>query len=110
MSKPHGSYLPKPRTTEDVEWHFYDEAFQAEFPALFELLACTKQDDKPRESASITLYVDQGRLKGVVSDKTSKMSFFATLSGSYTALVELDTAIREGRGEWRKQKEGWVKR
>lgn len=110
MSKPHGSYLPKPKSIEDKEWHFYDEYFQAEFPAVFELMAATKQDGKPRESASVTFYVDQGRLKAVVSDKTSKMSYFTTLSGSCHPLAELDAHIREGKGDWRAQKEGWVKR
>jgi len=110
MTKPHGSYLPRQAVTEDREWHFYDEGFQAELPAVFELLAATKQEGKARESASITLYVDQGRLKAVINDKNTKMSFFCTLSGSYNVLAEIDTALQEGRGEWRKQKEGWLKR
>jgi len=110
MSKPHGSFLPRAPVAEDKAWHFYDEGFQAEFPALFELLAATTQDGKPRESASVTIYVDQGRLKAIVSDKSSKMTYFTTLSGSCHALAELDRNIQDGKGDWRKQKEGWVKR
>jgi len=72
------------------------------FPALLEFLsACRWPDGKKRKPGSITLFVDQGRIKVALNDRDQDLVCFVTLNGLGGLFDALELVLSEGSGDWR---------
>jgi hypothetical protein len=79
-------------------------------PQLFQLLSLPEVEGKPREPASIRLFVQDGRLKAAINDPSSGMVWFATLDAEMAPLDALEAHFGGDLGEWREQKDKKDKR
>jgi len=105
MAKPE-DFLPRKVARDRLgEWHWQDEEFQAEYPAVFALLAAARMDGVWRTGASITLFCDTGDLKFVVSDRQTDQSLFGTLDAAKPFWEQLEGFIRNHPDDWRAKKD-----
>jgi len=104
------SYLPSKAAPSLLLWHWESEGWQKRYPALFQLLSLAQADGGPREGATLTLFTGEGRLKASLFDRHTEMTLWLTLEGQDDTLAEIDQLIRQGKGEWRKKREGYQRR
>lgn len=102
------SYLERVRpTTEDgPELVMVDDSlFSSRWPALLEFLTRTSwSETEPRETGTVTLFVEGSRLKLCLSDRDSDMVAFVAGDGPADALDTAEAALRENRLDWRASK------
>lgn len=80
-------------------------------PSLWEFLALRRFDDgTARQAGSMTVFVDDGRLKVALSDKEGGMVGFVSLDELADLAKDLEKAILSGKVDWRKQKDTKGKR
>lgn len=103
-------FLPRKADRQLTLWHFENDSFSTELPALYQLLAMAQADGGPREGATLTLFAGDLRLKAALTDKHTSQTLWLTLEGNADALREIDKLIAAGKGEWRPAKTGWQKR
>jgi len=84
---------------------FVDEQGWKKYPSVIEFLSTTEWGpDDERKPGTVLLFVDEGRLKGCLTDKDSGMVAFVSLNALSTALVELETILAKDQADWRKSK------
>lgn len=78
-----------------------DPHFADCYPALYEFVTTCSRNGKPRQTASITLFLDTGMIKCFVNDRETAQSFCVS-SGTLLDAIELaDRAIQDGTAQWR---------
>lgn len=101
------SVLPQSQTPtardEKAPWWDCPE-FAAAFPSLFELLSAPEAWGKPRQPASINLFVHGGKLKAAVNDWSSWMVLYVTIDPSERLYAVLDAALAQSDADWRPMK------
>lgn len=82
--------LPPPAdmATLDLLWSFLSDSFWAEGDA--------------RQLGSVTLFVDQGRLKAALNDRDAGEVGFVTLEHHEPLWAQLDQSLRSERIDWRR--------
>jgi hypothetical protein len=76
-----------------------------DLPALTEFLACgTYESGDRRETGTVTLFWEAGVWKCCLNDRDQGMVGFITLPELVDAILFLEEALVEGRGEWRQAK------
>ena len=98
------AFLPSAPDTAVNEYHFDSDGFRQLCPRLYTLLAKQVVKGKPRETATVRLFADGGRLKAAIHDKASGQTFWATLEAASDPLMELEGLLAAGRGDWRKDR------
>lgn len=95
---------PEKSTARDsvpVTWH--DEDFARRWPTLAAYLSDTTWDDgKKRETATLTLFVDDGCLKACLSDRATARIAFVTETTLQGLLDVLQEGLEDDSIEWRK--------
>lgn len=102
------SYLPRKGSSKygaSKAPHLEDEEYVRANPALGALLSISRVDDKPRESARLSIFCDGGRLKFCVSDTFSGMVIFGTLDASESWSDQIETFLTTHADEWRTARE-----
>lgn len=79
---------------------FEDPEFADGFPHVYALLAATRRADKFRLPSTITIFVDNGRLKACVSDRSASQSLFMTIDTSEEFWFQLNAYIAGNPKEW----------
>lgn len=98
-------FLPRKRTSERLgEWHWQDEDFATEYPAVYALLAAARMEGIWRVGASVTLFADSGELKFVFSDRQTEQSLFGTLDAAKPFWEQLEGYVRCHANDWRAKK------
>jgi len=84
-----------------------EDALSALYPLLVQFLTLDayKNGDK-RVPGSITLFSDQGVLKGCLNDKDADQAAFVSGSGLEALLESVEVGLREDRLDWRQAKKG----
>lgn len=73
--------------------------------ALLEFLsAAVYPTGEPRQTGTLLLFVEEGRVKACVSDRDQAAVAFVTGSGLLSTLSLVEESIREGTLDWRPQK------
>lgn len=85
-----------------------DAEFKRQFPILWDFLTLQGINGTARKPGSITVFCQDGKVKGWLNDKDQ--GFFTVISAStFGGLWEaLDKGLREGTLEWREDKK-WKK-
>lgn len=82
-----------------------DPYFAEKFEALHEFLVLTEWEDKsPRETGTLTLFVDQGQWKARLNDRDGGLVVFLAAEGYIALLEALEAGLREGTLDWRVDK------
>lgn len=99
------SFLPQRRNIIEGTPYYEDATMGETYPALYELL-CSSRDaeGKARLAASLSIFVEGGRLKACIADKSTSMVWFTTLDGSRGILEQIESSLVRGAGEWRPRK------
>jgi len=83
----------------------FSTAFQTRFPALVEYLTVDKWDDgKPRETATISLFIDAGALKACFNDRALSRNAFVTGDSVEGILDALEAGLVNETLDWRMKK------
>jgi len=78
-----------------------------ELEALCEYLSLSKwEDGKPRETATISISVDDGRLKGCLNDRANQRSAWFSGATLGALLCNMDESLRTGEVGWRRNQWG----
>jgi len=86
-------------------------AFGAEHPAIWEYLTLAQHDTgTPRETSTLTLFVDEGRLKAVLRDRDACQALFATGPTVEELLASLEGMLTDHLADWRSDKASGFKR
>jgi len=101
MSKAKKSYLPEKSAAKTVPWLWANDKFEEKYPALYELLAAGLYEGEPRKPATLTLYVLDGRLKAVLSDKHTGQALWLTLEPFDDVLAEVELRLTDGKEAWK---------
>lgn len=81
---------------------FSDDEFVRVYTHLFHFLADTKWDDGgARETATLLLFFDAGRLKGALKDRAASRVAFVTADSVAGLLMTLERGLGEDSLEWR---------
>lgn len=79
-----------------------DKEFQKAYPALWEYLTATEYDkDKPRETATLSVFVDGGKWKSVINDRDNQRSGFTTSDTFNGVITETDARLQTDSMDWR---------
>lgn len=100
------SWVPSKKATPRIpEWHWSDDEFKQEYPAVYHFLAQGRLEGIYRPGGSITVFCDDQRLKAVVSDKHTEQYLFLTLDVSKSFWEQIEGYLRNHSDEWRTRKE-----
>jgi hypothetical protein len=84
---------------------FVDERFSGLYPVLAEYLASgSYEDGSLRQTASLTLFTEDGRLKACLSDKDNGRVGFISADSFLGLLEALEVALSEDSMDWRASK------
>ena len=76
------------------------------YPALVEYMTLDKwEDGKPRATASLLLFMDQGRVKARFSDRALSRTLWLSAESLRVLLECLEADLEEGTGDWRQEKQ-----
>lgn len=76
------------------------------WPTLWEYLSSAKWDDgSVRETSTLMLLVDEGRLKGCLNDRALERSCWVAADSLMGLLESLEAALESGGTDWRARKE-----
>jgi hypothetical protein len=71
-------------------------------PALWEYLTCdTWPDGKRRQTSTLSIFVEDGKVKASLNDRAMQRGLYATGSSLGDALLCLEHAIATDRADWR---------
>lgn len=85
-----------------VAWHGPDDDLLSPYPGVCDFLGQDQwEDGSPRVTGSLTLFLDDGRLKACVSDKDGHRILFVTGSTLAAILDAVEVAVVSGEGDWR---------
>jgi len=71
-------------------------------PALWEFLTLTEHESGvPRATSTLTLFVDEGRLKAVLRDRDASQALFATGATVEALLGSLEAMLADPLADWR---------
>lgn len=77
-------------------------AFGKQFPTLFEYLTHEKWDDgKPRDTSTVSLFIEGGVFKLALNDKDLSRSLYVSASSYADVWVALETALNDSLADWR---------
>lgn len=80
-------------------------AFAKEHPAIWEYLSLdTGKDGGKRDTASLTIFVDEGQLKCCVSDKEAQEVAFWSAETWEELIAGVEADLSVGEGDWRASK------
>jgi len=105
------SYLQKRAPTESGNgvspaWAFAPSDMDR-WPALLEFTTSRAwPDGSLRQSGTLLLFADEGRLKVCLSDRDQGLVAFVTGDGVLSLLDAAEQMLREGDGDWRPQRQG----
>lgn len=87
-----------------------DAAFVERFPVLYEYLTRDKYEDgKPRQTATISLMIEDGAAKGCLNDRDCSRSVWVTSDSPQSILSALEAALSaDVEPDWRYY-QGWGK-
>lgn len=72
------------------------------YPALWEHLTSTAWvDGSPRDTSSILLFQDSGKIKLMLTDKAAGVLCFVTGSSVDQAMASLEAQVQDGTADWR---------
>lgn len=79
-----------------------DSDFQKDYPALYEYLSAVLfSDGSPRETSTMTIFVEHGRFKAAVNDRHNEGVLFCS-ADTYGELMEVvEECLKTGDGDWR---------
>jgi len=98
-------HLPRKRPEKGLGgFHWVDEEFGAEYPAVYNLLAASRLDGEERVGASITLFADTGELKCVICDRETEQALFLSLDAGKGLWEQLEAFVRGHSHAWRPSK------
>lgn len=84
---------------------FDDESFQQSYPVLFSYMCdLCYEDGTARKTATLTLFADEGTLKGSLNDRDNERSLFLTARSLMELLDSLETALCDAKTVWRAYK------
>lgn len=101
MAKARKTFLPSQVAPKTLEWLWANDAFEARYPALYELLAAGILEGDPRVGATVTLFVSDGRLKASVVDRQTDQALWLTLEPFDDVLAEIELAVTSGKEAWK---------
>ncbi len=79
-----------------------DANVRAKYPALLEYLTTTKwEDGSPRETSTLTIFVEGGQFKVAVNDRALKRSVYVTARTLQDALAAAQEAVAGDAADWR---------
>lgn len=87
-----------------------DEAFQEEFPGIFEFLARVRYHGNDRLPGRLIVYYEPGKASLCLSDKQSGSVAFHAGEGVQEALEGLERRLQGGTVDWRKDKKARYQR
>lgn len=91
--------------TVDSRCAAYDDNMAGEFPALHEYMTLkTLADGKTRQTASLTLFCEDGLFKGCLNERDQGVSLWATSATLDELLRTLDALLQSETTPWRKNK------
>lgn len=80
-----------------------DEVFSGFYPTLFAHLTETVWDDgKPRKTATLLLFAENGRWKGFFHDRDGKRGFWVTAEAWEGLLDALEGSVESSSTEWKR--------
>jgi hypothetical protein len=82
----------------------HDTEFSARYPALWEWLTLSIVDGRPVETATCTLFAEEGMLKACICDRDGDRSFFRAATTFLGLLEALEGALASGSADWRPRK------
>lgn len=89
---------------------YADETLFEQCPDLAEWLSCEQFRGQPRRTPTLTLFVEDGRLKCVLNDRATDQTSFWTFSSAFGVWTELQDALCHENLEWRPSRKGYGKR
>lgn len=84
--------------------------FGGTYPSLFEFVARSVYDGKPRAPGRIILYCEQGKGCVCLSDKHTAQVTFHVADSLFEAMEGMDRRLRDGKCDWRKDKRNQFRR
>jgi hypothetical protein len=82
---------------------FPDERFQKKFPALYEhLTQQTWPEGGVRQTSTLSLFADEGQLKGSLNNRDEGLVLFATGKTLEGLLVAMEASLMADEPPWRK--------
>lgn len=86
-----------------------DKFLKGDCPTLVQFLTDDKYDDgTPRERCTITLFVEDGKIKAALNDKNVQASMFRSADAVLDVLEALEAALSDGEGDswypWKKNR------
>jgi hypothetical protein len=113
IKKPGGDafdqFLPSFGASQACEWAWIDEGFCEQYPRLYALLSKCLVAGKTRDTSILKVMCGDGAFKVAISDRQTGQTWWCTLNPLPNLLDAVETALRDQRGEWRKDKP-WVNR
>lgn len=79
----------------------HDEQFESEFPGLWEFLSRSMLEGKPRETGTINIFVEPGKVVLCLQDRHTGFSAFHASESVQEALEGSEKRFQEGRLDWR---------
>ncbi len=83
---------------------FEDDKLQEFCPNLFELLFAKQIAGRPRDSGTLVIWVDGGRLKAMIKLPSEVQVGFLTLDSLRGACMALEDGLVKGTVDWRADK------
>lgn len=88
-----------------------DTMFSKEFPALWDLITCTRfSDGSLRTPATLIMFVEDGMWKACLSDRETGRVAFVTADCQNALLPSLEDALQTGKLDWRVSRQGGQKK
>lgn len=103
MKRPTKTAKPEPGTKESIP----DPMMAKEYPSLSEHLTDETYDDgQSRERSTLTIFVEDGRIKAALNDRDNKQSMYASSDSLRGVLKLLENALANDKAEFRPWKRG----
>jgi hypothetical protein len=81
----------------------HDGDFESEFPGLWEFLSRIMLEGKPRESGTINIFVEPGKVVLCLQDRHTGFSAFHAAETLQEALEGCEGRFQAGKLDWRKK-------
>lgn len=79
--------------------------WSVQYPALIEYLTLTQwENGKPRQTATLMLFVEDGRVKLRFCDRAKARTLWMSSESLDSLLEALERHLRDGTGDWRKDR------
>lgn len=104
--------IRKPSTvakgTDEPEFILDDPWMASTYPTLWEWLTSAKYEDgAPRQTLSLTVFAEEGRVKACLSDRDNERVAFVTGDTMEGMLAAAERALRDDTADWRASQKGW---